>query len=760
MDENLLIKLIKHSEGPLLDFKKSFYDYSSKKSKTDFVKDILALANSTFDEAAYILCGVTDIKEVVGIGEDVDIEESNWIQLLKSYSSHPVDFAFYRVYLKEFKCSLVVIKIFKTQVRPIICVKEYEGKLQKGAIYFRNGSVNDIATDLVTLEKMIRAQLKSTQEVISNDPTYNRYSKFPPPPYYNFFGRTLEIKDVYSKLINHHKNYLLSLTGDGGVGKTSIAYKIAEDIKNSIENGSKDFDDVIWISAKDQRIYFDERRELHREFQSIDDLINKILLLFYEYEYIRSIDKIKKSELLKQALEGYKYFFVLDNLEVFTDSEIEEINEFIQNAPSGHKFLLTSRHDLRVQQYVPVLNFDESITKQYILDVVEKYELEESDSIEIGDSFKQFYKLTNGNPLYIKYFIAQIKRGRKLSDILERRNVESEKSIKAYCFDSTLGILNDRELKLIYSLAVSDDNCLSLNEIKFITCLDNANVFSSIENLISLSVITKETKDHNTIYAINGLLKSYLLEEKRIPAAEYTNLYYRKNRISYVSRTIREDYAYNFGLMNLENSIEIISYNLILDEINSVIGQPKIDEIRMLHQGNYLVPFYKNFNKIRQNHLNIYSLYNEINTDFVSIANYITNKDEKIMMHIWKSILYAMLGKYDDIIQELNINSELFNNSEYESLAHMLKGTAYHMKAFDEYSRQQFKTHDEYRNYADELFINWVDDFVGKPFFHFIKRNIISSYNHHMRHLGKESNIRFNTFAFDIPILKGISLYK
>jgi hypothetical protein len=469
--------------------------------------------------------------------------------------------------------------------------------------------------------------------------------------------------------------------------------------------------------------------------------------------------KNKKTELLNQALEGYKFFFVLDNLEVFSDIEMEEINDFIQHAPLGHKFLLTSRHDLRVQQYVNVPNFDESITTQYILDVIEKYEIEERDISEITNNFEPFFKLTNGNPLYIKFFIAQIKRGRKLSDILQRRDLESEKGIKAYCFDSTLSILHDKELKLLYSLSVSEENSLSYNEIRFITCIENTVLHSTLDNLISLSLILKEMKNGGTIYKINGLLKSYLLEEKRIPVAEYTNLYFRKNRISYVSRSIREDYAYNFGLKNLSSSIEVISYNMTFDAINNSIDQSLIDEIKLLHPGNYLIPFYRNFGKILQNAVNTYTLYNEINTDFVSIIDYINCKDEKVMMHIWKSFLYAMIGKYEDVIQELNIGLDIFG-SGYEGLVYMLKGTAYHMLAFEEYRRQQFKKHDEYRENADEAFSNWIDDFVEKPLFHFIKRNILSAYNHHMKHMGKDCNIRFNTFAFDIPLLKGISIFK
>jgi ATP-dependent Clp protease ATP-binding subunit ClpA len=64
-------------------------------------------------------------------------------------------------------------------------------------------------------------------------------------------GREDVIAKVYDNLINHHKNYLLSLTGDGGVGKTSLAYKVADEIRKAIDNNQNtQLDGVIWISAK------------------------------------------------------------------------------------------------------------------------------------------------------------------------------------------------------------------------------------------------------------------------------------------------------------------------------------------------------------------------------------------------------------------------------------------------------------------------------------------------------------------------------
>lgn len=226
--ERLLKELLTRNEGDLLDFKTTFYDIHSRDSRTDFVKDVLAMANSSQQGEAYIICGVKIFpdgnKQIDGVPENLYVDDAPWHQMILKYASHPVNFSVDKYRSSEFNKCFVIVKISVNQKRPIVCIFDEGEKLKRGNIYFRNGSSNEVATSLVTIEKMIEVEQETH---ISSDPTYNRYSKFPPAPYYRFYGRKTEIEAIYSKLINHHKNYVLSLLGPGGVGKTSIAYKIA-----------------------------------------------------------------------------------------------------------------------------------------------------------------------------------------------------------------------------------------------------------------------------------------------------------------------------------------------------------------------------------------------------------------------------------------------------------------------------------------------------------------------------------------------------
>lgn len=771
MDEKLIESLLKQPEGPLLDFKTTFYDIADKKSKTDFVKDLLAFANSTLEKPGYILCGVKDNpngrKDVIGIDPNTFIDDSRWVQILSSYSSHPVNFRIQKVTRVSDGKTIVLIEVVQAQQRPILCTREENGKLQQGVIYFRNGSINDVTRDLVTLEKIIsKYSMKTPNDFLNNDPTYNRYSKFPPAPYYNFFGRDQEIDKIFQELVYHHKNYLLSLIGDGGSGKTSVAYKIAEQIKEELTRDTRVFDDVIWISAKDQRIYFDERRQLNKEFSSLEDLFNKILLVFYDSNYINSLDYAKKMIIVDQALRDTKFFFVLDNLEVFTDNQLREIYDFIKNAPLGHKFLLTSRHDLRVQDFIPIKNFDEELALLYTKDVFAAFNIPDDDCKEVLSHFREFYNLTNGNPLYIKYFLAQIKHDRKLDDILKRRNLDGEKGLKAYCFDSTLNMLNDDELKIMYSISVVDSNYLAFSELRYMTFIEASKLHETLERLTSVSLISREVRGNQQVYLINPLLKSYLVDEKRIPGAEFVRLYQKSRELSNV-KPLNHQYAYNFGLRSLTNANEILSYTLILDILmnSSTAFNTDLDQIKFLYPGNYLIPFYKNFAKIRDSNLSEYSIYTDINAEFVNIDGQMFYPEERNMMYIWKSFLYMMLGRYVDVTKEL----ETIISTEHSALIAVIKAAAINMMAFEEYNHKRFNKHDELRLQADDLFANYINDFLSKNYFYFIKQNLNYAYTQHLKHMKKVRNDseHVNTKAYmdltpfvpDLPLFRNLSLW-
>lgn len=752
MEEKQLRQLLKGDERELVDFKRDFYDSEGKDGKVSFVKDILAMANSCRNIDAYILCGIEQDKlsretKVVGVPDRLFIDDAIWHQVVSKYASHPVGFQITKFRSSAHNVHLVAVRVYKDQNRPVICTKDEGGKLTAGAVYFRNGSMNDVATDLVTIEKMIAETAnRTTRDPVESDPTYNRYAKFPPAPYYTFFGRKQEISDIYSKLINHHKNYLLSLFGDGGIGKTSVAHSLALDVLQKRDREEITIDDVIWISAKDQRIYEDQRLEINQEFKSLDDLFNKILLVFHSPSDIRSLTLEQKRDRVEQALVGTRFLFVLDNLEVFTSVELGQIIDFISNTPQGHKFLITSRHDIRVHDFIELIGMDDDTFKEYCEDVMAHFQIEEITAEQVRQEVHKLFSMTNGNPLYLKFFLAQIKKGRRVADIISRKNTEGERGLKQYCFDTTLGQLSDKELLTMYAIATADSELVSLNELVFMTRLERAELTHIADELIAVSLINSTYANDEKSYLMNQFLKSHLKEERRIPAAEVAKLVGRSR--SYYSALGKVDAPtrLNFFLGDDLPKNKTASFNSTFDvlkdghRMDPGVIKEKLRDAARLYPGNYLVPFIKYFGKVVNTRRSGYMIYADMNAEFNALVPDIADAPDLVGMYVWKSLLNTSLGRLDDIL--LDLSSEAVTTNELydvgESLIACLRGVAYHLKAIDAYRTQHPHDHDTFREIADELFGEHIDSFMSQPFFYFIKKDIFYNYSAHVWHMRKE----------------------
>ncbi len=748
LDDKLLKKLLANQEGTNLDFKSIFYDIKNKDARVSFIKDVLSMANSSVTNNSYILCGVSEeldkTKTLIGINKDQYIDDSQWRQIVNRYSSHPINFDIVR-YLFEDKL-FVIIKIHKEQVRPIFCSKNERNKLVQGTIYFRNGSCNDIAKDLVTIEHIIQKNLNAHQNNIV-DPTYNNFSKFPTAPYYKFIGRQKELEKIKKDLIYHHKNYICSLLGEGGVGKTSIAYKLACDIKDLIENGDHIVDDVIWISAKDQRIYLDSRTNIEREFNSLEDLYNKILAIFYEPKYILNLSIEDKLHLVDQAMNGSKFLFILDNLELFSDSEIKEIHDFIKNTPVGHKFLLTSRHDIRVQDFIPIEGFDEENCKLYLKDIISNYEIVDIVSMELFENFNQFYKLTKGNALYSKFFIAQIKKGRTINEILNRKGVDCEKDLKEYCFDSTLKTFDDSELNVMYALAICERMNLTKYEISFVTNEVIATTGSVLQKLSEVSLISTSYNNGNKIHYINPFLKSYLIEENRIPKTVLGQFHKRSAEFSLMNRPIDYLYLHNFGLHEVDSENEIVSYNITLDLAENInrYDKSKIDEClkqaSLLYPGNYIVPFIDFFNRLKDETVKSIGAQtkNELITEFITVLRLTNSNLEKIYLNIWLSILFMMLTDFEESLSILESIIVKYPNdiAGCNYILDILCACNLTFIAKDHYEFGRLGSHDDCRNKADAKF-EAISTFMEQPYFYYIKSGVNYAFKSNCYHLRKE----------------------
>lgn len=81
------------SEGPGLDYKRKPYDFSDERGLLSFLKDVIAMLNaeSIMNEDKYIIIGISDNLEYIGIDKERWKDDNEWQRQLDKINPRPID---------------------------------------------------------------------------------------------------------------------------------------------------------------------------------------------------------------------------------------------------------------------------------------------------------------------------------------------------------------------------------------------------------------------------------------------------------------------------------------------------------------------------------------------------------------------------------------------------------------------------------------------------------------------------------------------
>jgi tetratricopeptide (TPR) repeat protein len=139
MNEVELLELVYEGENFRIEFKREL-DLSSARKRAEFIKDIIALANSAND-IGYLIIGVDKNKSFVGFDQ---IEEEQYQQVVSSHIAPVVQLNCFMVNMQSLSLSLGVIEVRPTK-KPHRCARAIE-HIAQNRVFVRRGSVVEEAT--------------------------------------------------------------------------------------------------------------------------------------------------------------------------------------------------------------------------------------------------------------------------------------------------------------------------------------------------------------------------------------------------------------------------------------------------------------------------------------------------------------------------------------------------------------------------------------------------------------------------------------
>lgn len=281
----------------------------------------------------------------------------------------------------------------------------------------------DVAATILGKDPTHWLELDSTVQHLKADPSYvlgltiSLPKDDPRGPEHNlpipdfdetgFLGRKKELLTIKRRILGAYP--VVSILGDGGVGKTAIALKAAYDI---LTDPSCPFEAIVWVTAKSTIL-------TPHEIQRVSGAIESSLGLFAAATRELGSEPDDPVEELYAYLGTFKILLILDNLETVLDAALRN---FLVELPVGSKVLLTSRIAVGVENPVPLepLTHDES--KALLKTLGRSRNVQFIERLDQATTDRYVERMA-GHPAYIKWFVSGIQAGSRPEDLINNNGL-------------------------------------------------------------------------------------------------------------------------------------------------------------------------------------------------------------------------------------------------------------------------------------------------------------------------------------------------
>lgn len=584
--------IIDEQECEIFDYKKDIPRNFSDEYGFGIIKLIISFYNSY---GGIIFFGVDDNKKILGVIEDIDIENIN--HFINAITSQRISCRSKRIYIDNNDKFINAIIVGKRGCSKPLSLNKKILRYKEGSIFIRKDHEVCIA------DSRDLSFLYSQRQFAIND-RYPVHKALPPSPatIKDFVGRyQLEIK-LWNWLL-HEDQPRFYLFGDGGAGKSTLAYEFSKIVSEcggdlSYSNGSP-LDYVVYLSAKETELNSSTGKIIAftaRDFSNTLSQFKKILLLA-GVEDDTSVVNIEYDEALlrlKNLFNEYAGLIIIDDIDALTRNSLDSGEEIL---------LLTAMRSSKTTKILYTLRFE----PQYAKTSSEKISglSWEEYNIFIESCCKQFnikppkneekskiYDEANHLPLLIET-ICGLRRD--CSDYLTAISMFKEKG-----GDEARNYLYQREFYKIQRKGITKyiliclsylDLPVSFSEICVILPYSEQDIRDSITELSSIFLAMSVGENGETLYSAT---KSSIPFLEKIHSSE--NVYESTKRCvdnykKIPSSLSREE---NRILMLMEKCVRQKQYSLLISEVNSSVpvGSPLRAEPRffsLLGQAHALI---------------------------------------------------------------------------------------------------------------------------------------------------------------------------
>lgn len=329
---------------------------------------------------------------------------------------------------------------------------------------------------------------------LDDDESINHNLPMPDFDETGLIGRDKEVAKVKKLCLGGFP--VVSIVGEGGIGKSSLALKVAYEL---IEKDSP-FDAVVWVTSKTSQITLNEIKEIKGAIDSSFGVIREIGERVVGNEFDASnLDEVV------EYLATFKIALFIDNLETILD---ENIKEFVGALPQGSKIIITSRIGLGAYEYpIKLQGIEESYASQLLRSVAKIRGVHALSKLD-ESTLRLYVNRMHRNPSYIKWFVSSVQTGISPETVLQNSDEFLE-----FCMSNVYEYLSEDAQKITKSMQCAP-GLKDIPELTYLNDFDAIKAQKAIQelmatNMLSQSSVTKGASVKTT-YQLSELARAYL----------------------------------------------------------------------------------------------------------------------------------------------------------------------------------------------------------------------------------------------------------
>lgn len=318
-----------------------------------------------------------------------------------------------------------------------------------------------------------------------------------------FFGRTDELKRIAEVLDPTERTWGTTITGMGGIGKTTLAIQAAK-------AASGKFHRTLYLSAKTRELTDDGMSVIDGPLlQNYTEVLYQIATLLGRPEVIAEDQGESLPDRVRDALKQDLALLVLDNVEQLPVEDHDKLVAFVRRLPGECKALLTSRPV--IGGHGDIIRLDR-LKARDALNFLDEIAKENRHLAAIDQAQRQLLcEGSYGNPLLLRWVAGQLGRTgcetvKQALDLLHKAHSNNDPLL--YMLGDLAGSCTPHEVSVLAAIACFRGDEVELPQIALVAGMNRSAASANLDALVARSLVTQDEKRECFIGL--GIVSEYL----------------------------------------------------------------------------------------------------------------------------------------------------------------------------------------------------------------------------------------------------------